>query len=219
MTIDIFETADGSHSLFHAGLNETYHSRHGALQESMHVYIKAGLDHVASRVPGEIHLFEMGFGTGLNALLTQAWADKYQRLVRYTSIEAYPLPAEVWRQMNYGVLLQQADAFEQLHSTAWNREARLSDHFVIQKHQTGLADFQTNNRFHLVYYDAFAPEKQPELWTVAIFEKLRALLRPGGVLVTYCAKGQVKRNFKAAGFSVESLQGPPGKREMIRCTA
>jgi tRNA U34 5-methylaminomethyl-2-thiouridine-forming methyltransferase MnmC len=182
------------------------------------VYIKAGLDYIAKVAPADIRIFEMGFGTGLNALLTQIWADTHQRMVRYTSIEAYPLGPEVWQQLNYGTQLQRPDAFHQLHTSAWQQPIMLSENFQLAKWQSDLVSFETSQRFDLIYFDAFAPDKQPHLWTIPIFEKLHALLRPGGTVVTYCAKGQVKRNFRAAGFLVEALPGPPGKREMIRCS-
>lgn len=210
MKREIFLTGDGSSSIQIPSQNVTYHSRHGAITESMHVFIDAGLSYWHERWPKEetCHIFEMGFGTGLNALLTLQEAKKLQRKVIYTAIELYPLEKEIIDQLNY--------SYPALHACEWEKEIQLTPFFSIEKIKASLFDFSISRPFNLIYYDAFAPSAQPELWTKAIFEKIYKMLLPGGMLVTYCSKGDVQRAMKAAGLIVEKVPGPPGKREMIR---
>jgi len=214
--LQLLITNDGSHTLLNTQLNETYHSKHGALQESQHVFIFHGLQHVVQQFPQqELAVLEIGFGTGLNAWLTFQYATLHKINVNYTTLEAFPLPAIVWRQLNYA----SADdvSFQQIHECDWNNRVELSDHFTIQKLQTFYAEAQLPlNTFHLCYYDAFAPNKQPEMWTMESLQKASAALTAGGAFVTYCAKGQVKRDLRSLGLQVQTLSGPPGKKEMIR---
>lgn len=213
--MEIITTADGSHTLASPYAGECYHSTHGALREGLHVFIEHGVAALAAQP--EICILEMGFGTGLNALLT--WRHGQQRLQRisYTSIEAHPLPEEVALALNYAALLPEAQSiFKQLHRAPWGEVIELTELFRLQKLHTALESVQLDARFDIVYYDAFGPNYQPELWTPAIFSKLFAALKPGGFLVTYCAKGQVKRDLRSAGFDVIALPGPPGKREMTK---
>jgi tRNA U34 5-methylaminomethyl-2-thiouridine-forming methyltransferase MnmC len=216
----LVHTGDGSHSIYLPQHDEFYHSSHGALRESLHVFIKHGLEFHLVNNPGKpIAVFEMGFGTALNALLTWQFAREKKCTVQYTSLEAFPVTPEMAASLNYiDRLNAPADAtlFEQLHTCAWNMPVLLAPFFELQKHNTSLEVFVPGELYHVVFYDAFAPRVQPELWTAAVFEKLYAMLETGGVLVTYCAKGEVKRHLKAAGFRVETLPGPPGKREMTR---
>lgn len=194
-------TADGSHTIAIPDMNVTYHSTHGAIRESMHVFIQAGLQ--ALQLPA-VRIFEMGFGTGLNALLTMQHADIP---VYYYAVEQYPLTAEEVEGLSYG---------NELHAYPWNEDVKINERFTLYKAHTSLLSVQPEQEFDLIYYDAFAPGAQPELWTTEVFEKLYGLLAKGGILVTYCSKGDVRRAMQAAGFKVEKLAGPPGKREMLR---
>ncbi len=213
-----YVTGDGSSTLFSEKYGETYHSRHGAIQESMHVFIEMGL---AALPPDkkEISILEMGLGTGLNALLTAL--HQGERRFRYTSLEAEPVDATKWQELNYSELLAgegNSALLQSIHQLPWNSWHSLQADFQLFKFHGKLQDFQPESaqRFDLIYYDAFAPGTQPELWTQEIFEKLFAFCYPGALLTTYCAKGDVRRAMMAAGFAVERLPGPPGKREMLR---
>jgi tRNA U34 5-methylaminomethyl-2-thiouridine-forming methyltransferase MnmC len=223
-------TKDGSYTISVPAMNVTYHSMHGAIQESMHVFIEAGLHYPEGRFgrppgsddrPPGLNILEMGFGTGLNALLTLIESEKGSQIIHYTSIELFPLNKEEIAGLNYCELLQRPDlqpVFNLLHECEWQKDIPITPVFTLRKTNTSLIDYQPGytNHFHLVYYDAFAPLAQPELWTKEIFEKLYTLMAPEGILVTYCSKGDVRRAMQAAGFKVEKIQGPPGKREMVR---
>jgi Uncharacterized conserved protein len=215
MNREIILTADGSASIQIASQNVTYHSRHGALTESMHVFIEAGYLYWQQQVKqkNDCAVFEMGFGTGLNALLTLTEAEKFQCRTKYTAVELFPLEKEITGRLNYP---DPTNALDKLHACDWEKEIAITSFFSLKKVNTSLQDFTTGEKFDIIYYDAFAPNAQPELWTKEMFEKLYAMLHPGGLLVTYCSKGEVQRAMKAAGFAIEKLPGPPGKREMIR---
>ena len=220
MQRNLIVTSDGSHSIEVPEMQVSYHSKHGAIQESMHVFIEAGL-HPFMQQQEAIFVFEMGFGTGLNALLTFIEAASHQQKIIYQSIEAYPLEKEIAAQLNYCEQLQKPELkplFEQLHAAPWNQPITLTPYFTIQKNNASLVNYSTNQLFNLIYYDAFAPNAQPELWTAETFGRLFNMLMEGGVLVTYCSKGDVRRAMQAAGFTVEKIPGPPGKREMVRAT-
>jgi tRNA U34 5-methylaminomethyl-2-thiouridine-forming methyltransferase MnmC len=214
---EIIQTADGSSTVAIPALAVTYHSKHGAVLESMHVFIKAGL-HKAIEIfyTDKLRVFEMGFGTGLNALLTLLESEQLKQSIHYTSIELYPLTAQEINELNYEDTLPSSSYFKTLHEVAWNKEQRITPYFSLQKLQEDLLALSINEQFHVIYYDAFAPTAQPHLWTEETFKKLASLLVPGGLLVTYCSKSSVRRAMEAAGFKVEKLQGPPGKREMVR---
>lgn len=215
---EIIITADGSVTIAIPQLNVTYHSKHGAIQESMHVFIEAGLKPLLNQQE-TINLFEMGFGTGLNALLTLIEAEKHQQKINYQTVEAFPLEKEIVAGLNYCEQLHQPQLkplFEQLHASPWNQSINLTPWFTLQKDHTTLFNLSTAQLFNLIYYDAFAPNAQPELWTVDAFTQLFNMLTAGGILVTYCSKGDVRRAMQAAGFSIEKIPGPPGKREMVR---
>lgn len=210
-------TADGSHSLLLPAFNEQFHSRHGAVQESLHVFIRAGWDMIQQNL-NHIAILEVGFGTGLNTWLTlQANSNKN---VLYTAIEAYPITIKEADQLNYTKQSDtqgKHDEFMALHLANWNELTNLTSNFKLLKLQVQLEEYATEpNQFDLIYFDAFAPKVQPGLWTVDCFQKLYAYTKPGGILVTYCAKGEVRRNLQAVGYTVERLPGPPGKREMLR---
>jgi tRNA U34 5-methylaminomethyl-2-thiouridine-forming methyltransferase MnmC len=220
MLREVIITKDGSPTISVAEMNVTYHSHHGAMQESMHVYIDAGLRYVlnTTTVP-VINIVEMGFGTGLNALLTLIEAGKEQRKVHYTAIELFPLKQEEIILLDYCLQLQREDLkplFEQLHQCEWEIDTAITSFFTIKKIRTGFADLSTDQQFELIYYDAFAPSIQPQLWTKEIFESLYAMLVADGTLVTYSSKADVRRAMQAAGFAVKKIAGPWGKREMVR---
>jgi tRNA U34 5-methylaminomethyl-2-thiouridine-forming methyltransferase MnmC len=214
----IIMTGDGSHSIEIEGTNETYHSRFGAIQESMHVFIQEGLIPLLKK-SSLINVFEMGFGTGLNALLSFIEAEKHQQKIHYETIELLPLEEKFIAHLNYCEALKRKDlkdVFHLLHSSEWEKEISISAYFSFKKIKTSLIDHEFSADFNLVYYDAFAPNAQAELWAQEIFEKIYAHLSDEGIMVTYCSKGEVRRAMKSAGFTVKKLAGPKGKREMIR---
>lgn len=219
--VKIITTEDGSHSLYHEGLKETYHSFHGAYRESLHVFLLYGLDSWLANNPNRypLRVFEVGFGTGLNAWLTLVWAEQYQIPVLYHTIEPFPLSEEVYSQLNF---IHQNDAiwhyhkyFDALHKAPWNEGGPLSEYFNFKKDQVSLEDAQLYPS-DVVFFDAFAPSKQPELWEKNMLEKVTKSMRPGGLFTTYSAKGQLKRDLRDLGLEVESPPGPPGKKEMTR---
>lgn len=210
-------TSDGSHTISIPEMKVTYHSKHGAVQESMHVFIGAGLKYQLERVEGTIHILEMGFGTGLNALLTIL--ENKSHNIRYETLEAYPISDQMAAELNYASILnnvESAEWLQLLHKIPWNQWCSITPSFDLCKRNVKLGEFCTENYYHLIYFDAFAPGAQPELWTAAIFTTLFERLYPGGILVTYCSKGDVRRALQSAGFLVEKIPGPPGKREMVR---
>jgi tRNA U34 5-methylaminomethyl-2-thiouridine-forming methyltransferase MnmC len=210
--INVYVTADGSPTLFVPELNECYHSVNGALTESEHVFIAAGY-RAFEASDKDINILEIGFGTGLNALLTVAESAKHSGVVRYTGIELHPLPENIIHSLNFN---DDADVFRQLHQCGWGIYTGITDTFFLRKINTNFTNYRLDEKYDVIYLDAFSPEVQPELWTEDIFRKLFSGMNPGGILTTYCAKGQVRRNMQQAGFTVERLPGPPGKREMLR---
>ncbi len=218
-------TKDGSHTLFNAQINESYHSTNGALQESLHVFIEAGLKaQLEKNVNNRIQILELGFGTGLNAILSYIECNKQQVDCDYTGIEAFPLDLPLIEQLNYSDWMNEdeKDIFNQIHTSEWNKKNDLNTQFSLQKFHSKIEDIakhplsKTTNHFDLVYMDAFDPAKQPELWTVEIFSTLYQIMKDGASLLTYSSKGDVKRAMRAAGFKVERLPGPIGKRHMLR---
>ena len=213
-------TKDGSHTISIPEMNVTYHSHHGAIQESLHVFIDAGFRYMSDTLKTpNLCIFEMGFGTGLNALLTLIEAEKSHRHIYYSAIELLPLQNEEIVSLNYCEQLQRQDlvpVFQKLHDCEWENDIGITPHFTLNKKRGNLVNFSTGQPVNLIYFDAFAPAAQPELWTKEIFEKLFSMLLPGGTLVTYCSKGDVRRAMQSAGFTVEKISGPPGKREMTR---
>ncbi len=189
----------------------------------MHVFIEAGLRHFIRlhHTPGTVRIFEMGFGTGLNALLSLIEAGVARQAVIYETVEAYPLEEKIYSSLNYCEQLQRPEllpVFQQMHTCTWNQLIELTPWFSFRKWNTPLAHFSIAQPAHLIYYDAFAPGAQPELWTEAVFQQLNGMMKPGGILTTYCSKGDVRRAMMAAGFTIEKIPGPPGKREMVRAT-
>lgn len=220
MSREIFITNDGSHSLLHKELNETYHSVHGAIQESKHVFIENGLSCWWALNSHRIaNVLEVGFGTGLNAFLSAMLSLESQVGINYASIEAFPLAREVWSRLNYPDSLGHRELFEKLHDVSWDSEHELMPSFRLTKYYSTLQTVKLlPEAFDVVYFDAFAPSKQPEMWDLSMLEKVVNALAPGGILVTYCARGQVKRDLASLGLAVETLSGPPGKKEMTRAS-
>ncbi len=208
-------TADGSSTLFVEEFDEHYHSVHGAVQESMHVFINAGLVEKA-KSKNNIAILEMGFGTGLNALLTIDFAMQNNTKVDYHTIEKFPIEENVYTQLYNSDNNYKHSSFFEMHQAKHEQTLHINNNFTFKKYITDIHQFQTTNKFDIIYYDAFAPSAQADLWTVEIFEKIFAILNDDGFLVTYCAKGSVKRNLKTAGFNVIALPGPKGKREMTK---
>ena len=208
----IEQTADGSATLFVPELNEHYHSVKGARTESQHIFIDMGLN--ASEV-AEPHILEIGFGTGLNALLTLETAESTQRKVHYTGIELYPLSWEMIEPLGYS----DNPLFKTLHIIPWEEDTIITPCFTLRKVQADFTTLTTDRSFDIIYFDAFAPEKQPEMWSQELFDRLHVIMGEKGILTTYCAKGVVRRMLQTAGFTVERLPGPPGgKREILRAT-
>ena len=214
----LFTTADGSHSLKSDRFGAAYHSTHGALNESRHIFIDAGLRPLLTGEPQALYVLEMGLGTALNALLTWQVAKENPGLtVHYTSFETHPVGPERAAHLNYPALLDlPPEDFLELHRLPFGWEHPLPGDFYFTKRREDFLSAPPAATFDLIYYDAFAPEQQPELWTAEAMLHCRRWLRPGGSLVTYCAKGQFKRNLRSAGFAIEALPGPVGKREITR---
>lgn len=209
-------TGDGSETLYSEKMQESYHSVNGAVQESRHVFLDAGLKHCIKK---NLHILEIGFGTGLNALLTWGEAQRSHLVVKYTTLEAYPLPIETIAKLGYENLEPQLskEAYFQLHEAAWGQSVELElGCFTLFKLAKDFTSLALTDRYDLVYFDAFAPDKQPEMWEERLFTNLYKAMNEGSFLVTYCAKGEVRRRLQRIGFTVERIPGPPGKREMIR---
>ena len=210
-------TNDGSTTIALPEKGITYHNTSGAIGESLHVFINAGLRLISeTQSLTNIHIFEMGFGTGLNALLTWQFAQQQQLSIHYTAIELYPILQDEAISLNFGTQLQMADEFKQLHACDWETPFILDKNFTLTKTKQSLINYSTDQQYNLIYYDAFAPNDQPELWTSDVFKKLYNMLLPNGILVTYCSKGDVKRTMKAVGFTVERLKGFADKWHMLR---
>lgn len=216
---EITTTRDGSKTLFVPHWDEHYHSIHGAMQESLHVFIQAGLKYfIEKNQPTEIRIFEVGFGTGLNAFLTAKIVKDLPVKIHYQSIEAYPLTMEEVAALNYVEAESEElqNLYFDLHKADWNRSVQITDNFVLEKQKGFLEEWKQLNLVDIVYFDAFAPSAQPDLWTEDIFRNLHKAMTERGILVTYCAKGSVKRAMKSVGWNIEKIPGPPGKREMTR---
>ena len=215
MKTEIKKTEDGSNTLYVKDLDEYYHSIFGAITESRHVYIQAGLEAIESE---QINVFEMGFGTGLNAFLTLIQARQTGKTVRYTAMELYPLENSVIESLDYGTHFPKGESgfFYLLHQAPWNKLTKICKEFTIEKIHADISKLEVSEQYDLVYFDAFGPDVQPELWTTDIFQKIYKSMRYGSILTTYSSKGQVKQNLREVGFSVKRLPGPPGKFHMTR---
>jgi tRNA U34 5-methylaminomethyl-2-thiouridine-forming methyltransferase MnmC len=218
--VELIETRDGSSSLFLPELNETYHSTHGAIAEAYYVFIKNGIEHyLATNQKTSINILEIGFGTGLNALITADFASNNNIDFHYSSLEPFPLDQSIIEQLNYTAQLKTFDAtqiFRKIHAADWGKIIPINQNFKLRKLKSPLLAFESSTKFDLIFFDAFAPSKQPEMWEIAIFEHLNKMMNEKAQLITYCAQGQFKRNLKSAGFEVQSLPGPPPKKEMVR---
>ncbi len=217
MKREIIKTEDGSKTIRIIELEENYHSIHGALQEANHVFMKYGLEEFKHK--NELRILEMGFGTGLNTCLTAINSKDLKVNIEYHGIEAFPVSQIELDELEYGSLLgeENRDLYNQLHLVEWNQSIEIYKGFNLKKIHSEIQNIELQNEFYdIVFYDAFGPRVQNELWSEEVFQKMFNSLKTGGFLVTYCAKGQVKRNMKAVGFTVEVLPGPPGKREMTR---
>jgi tRNA U34 5-methylaminomethyl-2-thiouridine-forming methyltransferase MnmC len=209
-------TDDGSSTLYVPELNEHYHSIFGAVQESRHVFINNGLK---ALIKENISILEVGFGTGLNALLTFLENEQYKS-IDYCGLDLYPLSWQFIEKMGFDKYLnlteEESNYFRKIHNTPWEQPAEISKNFTLLKHSADITGYIVSTTFDLVYYDAFAPQIQPRLWSEKIFKNLFNAINKKGILVTYCAKGEVRRNMLNAGFIINRLPGPPGKREMIQ---
>ena len=216
--IEVRITADGSTTLYRKDIDETYHSHHGALQEARHVFIQEGLEQKQSL--SKIKILEIGLGTGLNALLTYLYAADHDLQIEYHGLEAFPLPEAILNQVNYSKVISDPrveTAFQELHSAPWNMKFQWMERIEMLKIIGELQEYSSEELFFdVIYFDAFGPRAQEEMWDIQLLEKLYKSMKKGGILVTYCAKGSFKRDLKAIGFTVESIPGPPGKREMTR---
>jgi tRNA U34 5-methylaminomethyl-2-thiouridine-forming methyltransferase MnmC len=212
--IELQVTEDGSSTLYRSDLDEPYHSIHGAIQESMHVFINAALKQHPNTA---LNILEVGFGTGLNVLLTLIHGSA--KNIFYHTIERYPLTKDIVSKINYPDCLRiptANDFFKNIHNTPWNTASRINSNFILYKEEGDLQNFTSKKKFDLIYFDAFAPDKQPELWSSEIFLNIAKHMKPGAILTTYSAKGAVKRALLNAGLKTEKIPGPPGKREMLR---
>lgn len=215
MEIRLISTRDGSDSFYVPALDETYHSKHGAIQESQHVFIANGLEYYVDQVESQkVDILEFGFGTGLNALLT--FKAKPDFNISYHSLEKYPIKQVLANQLNYGKILERSELFKKILVSPWGTWHELTDNHSLLKEEIDFVDFEPESSYDLIYFDAFAPSKQPELWSVEILRKCYDALKNGGAFVTYSAKGQLRRDLESLGFTVERLPGPPGKAEMLR---
>ena len=219
--IRLIETQDGSHSLYVPELNETYHSFHGAIQESQHVFIRMGLHYFQDRFQtNEVNILEVGFGTGLNAILSYKDLKKKKIKTWYDTIEPFPIGENIWKKLNYVEKLDFEGVrkiFNQLHNSPWGTKNELSEGYLFTKYKQKLEDIELlPNHYDMVYFDAFAPNKQPDIWQLDQLKKVVKSMKEEGVFVTYCAQGQFKRNLREAGLEIESLPGSFGKKEMVR---
>lgn len=216
----LFKTGDGSYTLHIPEWNEQYHSKHGAIAEALHVFIKEGLYHwFLENKEEEISILEIGFGTGLNTFLTFLETKKKSFNVDYTAVEAYPLEMDEISKLNFSELLSAPEErFIEMHNIPWEENSAISENFQLTKQKKFFSEINSENSFNIIYFDAFGIRVQPELWTEAIFKKMYNALKPNGVLVTYAANGNARRALQAVGFKVERLPGPPGKNEMLRGT-
>jgi tRNA U34 5-methylaminomethyl-2-thiouridine-forming methyltransferase MnmC len=217
MKKQLITTTDGSHSFYLEEMDEHYHSKHGSIAETQHIFIQAGFNEVCQRKK-HFNIFEVGMGTGLNVFLTAIAAERERAKVFMKSIEAFPLQTEEAKQLNFAEYLEADTAlFERIHSAEWEKAFQLNENFRLHKVKGKLQGFTFNEKYDLIYFDAFAPEKQEELWTEEIFTKLFEAMNEGGILVTYCVKGIIRRRLQGIGFEIEKLPGPKnGKREMLR---
>lgn len=211
--MELYPTKTGEFTLFIPEMNETYHSRDGAITESQHVFISEGLERV--RVQSDVNILEVGFGTGLNALVTCLYSSEHGINIHFDTTEPYPVDPALLNKLGYAEALNANEVFRSIHDAKWENDVMINQHFTIKKHHARLEDIDLkSDHYDVIYFDAFAPKKQPELWQLSVFRQLYASLSPGGVLTTYSAAGQLKRDLRTCGFSLEHPAGANGKREM-----
>ena len=217
MRLEVVQTEDGSHTLYVPELDENYHSVKGAIHESRHVFINAGFMNLDK---SNVKIFEVGFGTGLNALLTYLEAQKNNINVIYHAIEKFPLDNKLLKKLNYINILGRKSKipFEKIHNSQWNLDLKISDFFCFKKIKSDLNLHDLSDGYDLIYFDAFAPDVQPGIWCENNFRKIKNAMNPNGILTTYSSKSSIRRTLKSLGFEVEKLPGPPGKREIIRAS-
>ena len=217
MNRQLIVTSDGSHTFFVPIINEQYHSIHGAVTESIHIFINSGLLQCKKR---EINVLEIGFGTGLNAYLTLLSVLDNGFKVNYYSVEKYPLTQVEYEQLNYAAKIKSGNEsfFIELHECKWGENVKITPDFSLFKIHTDARNLELEEYpfFDVIYFDAFAPDKHPDLWNEDIYNKIYNHSNPNAIFVTYCAKGVVRRSLQQVGFKVERIPGPPGKKEMIR---
>lgn len=226
MKREIVITDDGSTTIYLPDWNEQYHSKHGAIQEAYHVFIKHGLHHFclseqSKKLLKKVSILEIGFGTGLNAFITLLESEKLNIKINYCGVEGYPVSMDEIYQLNYTKELKSEEKetlFNKLHTVSWEEKHEITSRFLIKKQKNLFNEIDNIDEFNIIYFDAFGARVQPELWTETIFKNMYNALKEGGVLVTYAAKGSVRRAMQSVGFTVERLPGPPGKREMLRAT-
>ncbi len=220
MKREIIITKDGSSTIHIPEWNEQYHSKYGAIQESKHVFIEKGLYYyLQNNTTSVLNILEIGFGTGLNAIITLLESNRLQQSIHYTGVEAYPVEMSEIKKLNYSVELNCSKKdFNSLHQSQWEKKIVFDQFFSLEKRKQLFSEIVDKNRYHIIYFDAFGARVQPDLWTEHIFIKMYDALILGGVLVTYSAKGSVRRAMQSSGFLVERLPGPRGKREMLRAT-
>ncbi|MGV6828929.1 MAG: tRNA (5-methylaminomethyl-2-thiouridine)(34)-methyltransferase MnmD [Flavobacteriales bacterium] len=216
----IITTDDGSKTIFLPDWNEQYHSKHGAIQEAYHVFLHMGFFYfLQNNAVKDLHILEIGFGTGLNTFITLLEAKKLKQSIKYSGVEAYPINFSEIKQLNYAKQLKASqELFLKIHDVEWNTFSEIKVGFSLMKRKHFFSEIEDTNCFHIIYFDAFGARVQPDLWTPIIFKKMFDALKENGVLVTYSAKGSVRRALQEVGFKVEKLPGPPGKREMLRGT-
>ena len=213
--LKIITSNDGSHTLYRKDIDEHYHSIHGSIQESMHVFINAGLrEYLKTKQVGTLNILEIGFGTGLNTLLTIQENQKLKQNILYHTIEPFPIPHSIIEKINFKEI--NSEVFVKLHEVNWEINNSINDNFTFLKRIIKIEDYNPTIKYDLIYYDAFGPNSQQEMWELKIFKQLYNMLNKNGFLVTYCAKGQVRRDLESVGFKMERLPGPIGKREMLR---
>ena len=220
--LKVIPTNDSSKTIYNAKLKETYHSINGAVTESIHVYINAGLKYFYNKNTGnKIKILEIGLGTGLNVILSvQKIMQLKNTLIHFTSLEPFPLSKNIIKQLNYLSFIEKKliPIFEKIHSSSFENNIELLENFIFQKTMKKIEDFSTKEKYDIIFFDAFAPSKQPEIWKIENLKKLYKLMKSKSILVTYCASGQFKRTLKKVGFDVEVLEGPPGKKEIVRAS-
>ena len=213
--LKIISTSDGSDTLYVPELNEHYHSTFGAVRESNHVFIESGYKSTSCN---PVRILEVGFGTGLNTFLTLLESLNDKRMVFYVGVEKYPLPSSIYKKLNYSTLfpVKKGSYFDSIHEINWGITCKITDNFSLLKLKKDLINMDTRLAFDIIYFDAFAPEKQPEMWSYDVLSLVSSITKPGGIFVTYSAKGQMRRDLKQLGFKVENPEGPPGKKHITR---